>query len=115
MKRGPAQRTLGSFMPAPLGALSRGPSIENQAASAKEAYIKALEMFEFERDLARSQRRSVNPVFGEALNKAYSVYDRLSAKASWTKASGEVGGSTFAPRGRWSRTPVKPKGFTRPP
>ena len=102
-------------MPAPLGALSRGPSIEDQAASAKEAYIKALEMFEFERDLARSQRRSANPVFGEALNKAYSVYDRLSAKASWTKASGEVGGSTFAPRGRWSRTPVKPRGFTRPP
>ena len=102
-------------MPAPLGALSRGPSIEDQAASARDAYSKALEMFEYERDLARSQRRSVNPAFSEALNKAYSVYDKLSAKASWTKASGEVGGDAFVPRGRWSRTLVKPRGFTRPP
>ena len=115
MQKGPTQRTLGSFMPAPLGALSRGPSIEDQAASAKEAYSEAFEMFEYERDLARSQRRSANPVFSTALNKAYSLYDKLSAKASWTKASGEAGGGTFAPRGRWSRTPVKPKGFTRPP
>ena len=116
VSRGPSARTLGSFMPQ-LAALAPAPSVEEQAKSAREAYDIALQMFEKERELSRQQRRPPNPAFAGTLKRAYDLCDRLTAKASWVKASGGTGGSIYAPRGRWksNRSRTFSESFPRPP
>ena len=98
--KGPTERRLGMFMPQ-LSALERAPDFEGQARSAREAYDMALDLFEKDRDACRRTSRAQNPAIAKAMGKAYELYDRLSARASWAKASGETGGGARAPRGRW--------------
>ena len=114
--KGPTERTLGMFLPQ-LSALERAPKINEQARDAREAYELALNLFEKDRDACRRTGRAQNPAIAKAMGKAYELYDRLSARASWAKAPGETGGSTFAPRRRWKndRSHTFSGHFPRPP
>ncbi len=88
----PKPKTLGDFMP-PLGAIS-------PAANAKDAFESAQRLFELQA-LAARQRRRVNPSVEKAYWRAYELYCELVSKESWTKTSGQTGGSQFPARGRW--------------
>ena len=89
----PKPKTLGDFMP-PLGAIS-------PAANAKDAFESAQRLFEYKQALAARQRRRINPSVEQAYWRAYELYCELVSKESWTKPSGQTGGSQFPPRGRW--------------
>ena len=114
--KGPTERTLGMFMPQ-LSALERAPDIEEQAQSALEAYEMALGLFEKDREACRWSGKAPNAAIAKAMRKAYELYDRLSARASWARARGETGGGAHAPRGRWrnDRPPTFSGLFPRPP
>ena len=96
VQKSPAPRTLGSLAPQ-LGSLELGPSIKEQAREARAAYEDALTDFERERSLAAKERRPMHPGFGAALYRAYDQCDRLSAKASWARMAGEMGGGRARP------------------